>query len=342
MQIDRNIYCCPTTKQRLTCNVELARGDEIITAVLTAPGAPVYRIEDGIVDFVATAQLSTEQTDTLAYYDNAAAAYDDIAHISFSIQYCDEDLARKKFIDLLQLEPHHRVLELACGTGRDSVNIVQRLGADARYYLQDISRSMLERCREKLGQTTVPLEFSTGDACALAFPDNYFDAVYSFGGIGVFGDIAGSLREIARVTKPGGRVVVGDESMAPWLYETQYGRILLNNNPLFKAELPLAHLPIEAREVRVQWVVGGVYYLIDFSVGTGEPAADFDFEIPGTRGGTLRTRYYGKLEGVRPATAELARRARAASGKSMHDWLEDAINAAAAAQLKGPDGSGSV
>lgn len=339
MQIDRNIYCCPITKKRLACSTEIAHGDEVVTGTLTAPGTPDYRIEEGIVNFVAAAQLSTAQSDTLAYYDNAAANYDDVAHLSFSIQYCDEDLVRPKFIDLLQLKPHHRVLELACGTGRDSVNIVRQLGADGQYYLQDINRSMLERCREKLGETVVPLEFSTGDACALAFPDAYFDAVFSFGGIGVFGDVANSLREIARVTKPGGRVVVGDESMAPWLYDTEYGRILLNNNPLFRADLPLAHLPPEAREVRVQWVVGGVYYLIDFVVGTGEPPANFDFEIPGARGGTLRTRYYGKLEGVHPETAELAHRARAASGKSMHDWLEGVINAAAAAQLNGSSGA---
>jgi hypothetical protein len=85
--------------------------------------------------------------------------------------------------------------------------------------------------------------------------------------------------------------------------------------------------------VRVQWVVGGVYYLIDFVVGEGEPEANFDLEIPGARGGTLRTRYYGRLEGVTPQTLDLARRAGAKSGKSMHAWLDAAVRGAALHEL---------
>lgn len=333
MHADRNIYCCPRTKNPLSCLAERSTGDEVISGTLLSNEGVSFPIRDGIPDFRLEHCLSDGQRDTQAYYDHAAGNYDDVANLSFAIQYCDEETTRRKFVERLELQPHHRVLELACGTGRDSVNIARQLGQDGRYYLQDISRGMLDVCRSKLANHSVPMEFSTGDACALSFPDDYFDAVFSFGGIGVFGDIAGNLKEIARVTKRGGRVVVGDESMAPWLYETEYGRILLNNNPLFKAELPLRHLPCEAREVRVQWVVGGVYYLIDFSIGDGPPAADFDFEIPGARGGTLRTRYYGRLEGVRPETLELAKRAREASGKSMHAWLDHAIAEAARAEL---------
>ena len=112
-------------------------------------------------------------------------------------------------------------------------------------------------------------------------------------GLGVFGDIAASLREIVRVSKVGAQVVVGDESMPPWLLGTEYASMLLNNNPLFEARVPLEQLPVEARDVAVRWVIGGVYYLIAFTVGEGEPRADFDLEIPGRRGGTLRTRYDG-------------------------------------------------
>jgi hypothetical protein len=73
--------------------------------------------------------------------------------------------------------------------------------------------------------------------------------------------------------------------------------------------------------------------LIEFEVGDGEPKANFDLEIPGKRGGTLRTRYYGKLEGVSPETYNLAHRAREKSGKSMHSWLDEVIRGAAQKQL---------
>jgi SAM-dependent methyltransferase len=198
---------------------------------------------------------------------------------------------------------------------------------------------MLRQSRKKLEGAATPVEYVVGNACFLPFPDGYFDAVFSFGGLGVFGDIAKSLREIVRVSKVGAKVVVGDESMPPWLYETEYGRILLNNNPLFRKPIPFEQIPVEAREVTVRWVVGGVYYLIEFVVGEGEPRADFDLEIPGRRGGTLRTRYYGRLEGVTPETYELVQRARDKSGKSMHRWLDEAVRAAALGELGGTRGA---
>lgn len=95
---------------------------------------------------------------------------------------------------------------------------------------------------------------------------------------------------MARVVKPGGKVLVG-ESMPPWLYNTEFGKVLLNNNPLFKFEIPFEKLPIETRNVVVRWIIGGVYYMIEFDIGEGEPQREsFDLEIPGLEGGTLNTR----------------------------------------------------
>jgi hypothetical protein len=137
-----------------------------------------------------------------------------------------------------------------------------------------------------------------------------------------------------RVVKPGGRVVFGDEGVGPWLKSSTYGKILMDNNRYYADEAPIHLLPVEARDVAVRWVLGGGFYLVDFSVGEGEPKANFDYPIPGKRGGTLATRYYGKLEGVSPATKELAQNARDKSGKSMHQWLDEAIRRAAEGELK--------
>ena len=68
-------------------------------------------------------------------------------------------------------------------------------------------------------------------------------------------------------------------------------------------------------------------------VGVGEPRADLDFPIPGVRGGTHRTRYYGHLEGVTPEAKRLAQQARASLGLSMHDWLDKVVREAAQRDL---------
>ncbi|HLA09004.1 MAG TPA: methyltransferase domain-containing protein [Pyrinomonadaceae bacterium] len=330
-----NIYVCPETKARLKCHATRSEATNVISGYLiNEETGQQYTIEDGIPDLIFPRELNSEQREAMDYYEGVAAVYDDVAHLSFRIQYVDELKARRDFVRLLNVEPSARVLELACGTGRDSEFIAAELNETGRFYLQDISRSMLLKCREKLARFTVPAEFSSGNACYLPFPDRYFDAVFSFGGLGVFGDIRKSLREIVRVARVGAKVIVGDESMPPWLYETQYGRILLNNNPLFKNPIPLEQMPVEARDVIVRWVVGGVYYLIEFTVGEGEPQADFDLAIPGRRGGTLRTRYFGKLEGITPETYRLAHQAQERSGRSMHEWLDEVVRKAAEKELK--------
>lgn len=333
MDQERNIYVCPEMKRPLNCVPDQVSGADITSGRLVSESGHVFQIQDGIPDLTFPNNLAGEQRDALEYYEGVAGVYDDVAHLSFRIQYVDETKARREFVKLLNLNRGSRVLELACGTGRDSETIASELDDTGQFYLQDLSRSMLLRCREKLSGASVPMEFSVGNACYVPFPDKYFDAVFTFGGLGVFGDIRQSLREIIRVSKVGAKVVVGDESMPPWLYETEYGRILLNNNPLFKKAIPFEDVPAEAREVTVRWVVGGVYYLIDFVVGEGEPKADFDLEIPGKRGGTLRTRYYGRLEGVSPETFNLAHQAREGSGKSMHEWLDEAVRDTALREL---------
>ena len=225
------------------------------------------------------------------------------------------------------------VLDLASGTGRDSEIIAQRIGGNGELFCQDISSDMLRRCVSRLKPFSINKYFALSNACYLPFPDNFFNAVYSFGGLGEFSDITKSLKEMVRVTKAGGKIVVGDESIPPWLRETQFAKILSTTNPQFLAPLPLEHMPVEARDVCLRWVIGGVFYLIDFKVGEGEPDANFDFEIPGPRGGTYRTRYEGTLEVVTKNAKELAYKAIQKKGISMHKWLDEVVRKAATADL---------
>jgi ubiquinone/menaquinone biosynthesis C-methylase UbiE len=269
-----------------------------------------------------------------SFYDGRAEAYDKFLHLTFVTHNEDEQTLRHQFIDALELGPTHKVLEVSCGTGRDSEIIAERLGGDGLLCLQDIAAGMLARCRQRLSAVAVPTSYSVSNACYLPYPDKYFDAVYSFGGLGEFSDIKRSLAEMVRVSKPGAKIVVGDESMPPWLRETEFAKILITTNKQFLARLPLEEMPVEARDVRLRWVIGGVFYLIDFRVGEGEPTGNFDFEIPGVRGGTYRSRYLGQLEGVKVETKQLAERARAKKGVSMHDWLDEVVRKAALKDLE--------
>jgi SAM-dependent methyltransferase len=168
----------------------------------------------------------------------------------------------------------------------------------------------------------------------LPFPDGYFDSAFHFGGLNLFSDKRQAILEMARVVRVGGRVVVGDEGLAPWLRETEYGKILMNSSTLYAYSAPLDCVPPGARNAAVRWFLGNAYYLIDFEVGTGTPRIDLDLPINGRRGGTHRTRYYGTLEGVTPETKQLVSKAAAQSGLTIHEWLDRAVRERAKQDLE--------
>jgi len=330
-----SLYVSPETRQPLRLSsVEKEDNDEIESGTLAANDGSEYAIKDGIPDLTYPRQLDNLDQQARSFYDGRAEAYDKFLHLTFVTHNEDEQSLRRHFIDALELSPTHKVLEVSCGTGRDSEVIVERLDGDGLLCLQDIAAGMLARCRQRLTTVAVPVAYSVSNACYLPYPDKYFDAVYSFGGLGEFSDIKRSLAEMVRVSKPGAKIVVGDESIPPWLRETEFAKILITTNKQFLAKLPLEEMPVEARDVRLRWVIGGVFYLIDFRVGEGEPTGNFDFEIPGVRGGTYRSRYLGQLEGVKVETKELAERAREKKGVSMHDWLDEVVRKAALKDLE--------
>ena len=283
---------------------------------------------NGIFDLRFPKQLPMIDQAAHDFYEGRADDYEKYLHLTFETYGVDEDAIRSEMVNKLFLQPDFKVLEIASGTGRDTKIISNQLGPNAEIHATDISLDMLEKCVTKLSSDnkSEPNKFySLVNAMNMPFEDNYFDALYSFGAIGEFSDPKAFFQEAVRVCKPGAKIVVGDENLPVWLRDSEFGMILANYNKQFLAEVPFSSLPVEARNVKCEWIIGGVFYLIDFEVGEGEPYANFDFEIPGMRGGTHKTRMYGQLEGVSIETKNLALQAQKVSGKSMHKWLDDTV-----------------
>ncbi len=75
----------------------------------------------------------------------------------------------------------------------------------------DISTAQLAACRNRNRPTGRPLRLALGEAETLPFRDRTFDAVLSIGGYNHFNDPEQALREMVRVVRPGGTIVVSDE-----------------------------------------------------------------------------------------------------------------------------------
>jgi ubiquinone/menaquinone biosynthesis C-methylase UbiE len=332
--LETSDYRCPVDGSRLSLVDATLDAGEAVSGRLVSAAGRSYPIEDGVPNFLVEDLLAAVERAVRADYDRVAEdIYDRAVDWQFAAFFEDEDAVREGMVDQLRLRPGMRALEIGCGTGRDSFRLAKRIGSGA-LHLQDLSPGMTRVCRKRMGARAAAGEFgcalsySVSSATALPFPDAAFDAVFHFGGFNHFGDLKRGAAELTRVAKTGARIVYGDEAVAPWLKGTEFDGVVCANNPLFKADTPLWTLPECAREASVSWVIANCFYVIAFTKGEGPPPLDLDLPHTGVRGGSMRSRYYGVLEGVRPETKEKARAAAAAAGVSMHDWLESALAAA--------------
>lgn len=337
-----SFFSCPLTGEKLRLKEEFNDSSNyILNGVLISESGREYNVNYGIPDFTIYNEKEKEKNEyALALFKEKAKEYDRYQHLSFETFYEDETIVRNSMIDKLHLNADSKVLEVNAGTGRDSILISKRLSKNGLFHVQDISRDMLEICRNKLQHVEIPSEIHQGDACKLPYANNTFDAVYSFGGVGMntYANNKDAIAEMVRVTKLNGRIVFGGLSLGPWLRNTLFGKILINHNPHYANEISLHDLPIQARNVNINWILAGAGFVIDFSIGEDEPNANFEYEIPGHRGGTHLTRYLGNLEGVTPETKKIALMAREKLGISMHKWLDELIKREAERILNNNEG----
>jgi demethylmenaquinone methyltransferase / 2-methoxy-6-polyprenyl-1,4-benzoquinol methylase len=111
---------------------------------------------------------------------------------------------RERAADLAEVGPGGRALDVACGTGDLAVELARRVGPEGTVVGSDFSEAMLERARAKSGAVT----WEWANALELPYRDGEFDAATVGFGARNFSDLDRGLAEMARVVRPGGRVVV--------------------------------------------------------------------------------------------------------------------------------------
>lgn len=261
--------------------------------------------------------------------EDAARIHDNALRWVFETFGTDESTLRENLISRLRLEKGQTILVTGAGAGNDLPFLVRQLGGAGCIYAQDIAKQMLmagvERHNQLSKDSGVEIFFSASDATNLPFDENTFDAAYHFGGLNLFPDIQQGISEMNRVVKPGGRIVISDEGLAPWVKSTERGKMLIRNNPLYIYDAPLEALPSTARSVNVSWELSNCFYVIDFVVADELPPIDIDVPHVGKRGGSIRSRYFGQLEGVDPALRDQVYAEAAKQGLSRVEYLEQLL-----------------
>jgi demethylmenaquinone methyltransferase/2-methoxy-6-polyprenyl-1,4-benzoquinol methylase len=118
---------------------------------------------------------------------------------------------RRRAADLALVGPGSRALDVACGTGDLALELASRVMPGGEVVGVDFAERMLSLARTKAssrGFDGGSLRFEAGNALALPFDDGEFDACTVGFGARNFSDLGRGLCEMARVVRPGGRVVV--------------------------------------------------------------------------------------------------------------------------------------
>ncbi len=168
------------------------------------------------------ASLDKKPADVAAMFDDVARRYD----LTNDVLSLGQDRRwRKAVVKAVDPRPGERVLDLAAGTGTSSQPFSD-LGATV--VPCDFSLGML-----RVGKRGRPhLGFTAGDATRLPFADDTFDAVTISFGLRNVVDTDAGLREMLRVTRPGGRLVVCEFSHPTWApFRTVYIEYLMKALP---------------------------------------------------------------------------------------------------------------
>lgn len=104
------------------------------------------------------------------------------------------------------------VLEIAVGTGAN----LRYYPRDCRITAVDVSASMLEIACERANKRELQVDFHVMDAEHLGFPDEHFDTVVSTMALCTFIDPIAALKEMGRVCRPGGRILLLEHGRSSW------------------------------------------------------------------------------------------------------------------------------
>ena len=120
-------------------------------------------------------------------------------------------ITRARLREILEPAPGERVLEIGPGTGYYTVELADWVGAQGVVEIFDVQQEMLDHTIRAVRERGLwNVNPTLGDAQELGFDDDSFDAAILITVLGEIPDQDGALREIARVLKPGGRLIVGE------------------------------------------------------------------------------------------------------------------------------------
>lgn len=228
----------------------------------TESRAHCYPIVDGIPNCVVPLQLGEDDDRWSNYYDWFAPYYAwNERVLGRALTGVDIVRERQGVADHIPANPGQTVLEVSPGPGIYQAALADKVGIHGQIVALDLSAGMLNQCRKVTADQVPEPVLVQGNAAYLPFQTGCFDGLFHFGGVNLFSEPEKALSEFARVVKPGGWVVFGDERFSEsWRGRRDWRvKFLRKMNPGYNRIPPSTPASLECAAEHD--VIGGLGYL---------------------------------------------------------------------------------
>ncbi|WP_420630425.1 methyltransferase domain-containing protein [Candidatus Leptofilum sp.] len=123
---------------------------------------------------------------------------------------------------LADVQTRHFVLDVGCGTGVDAIQMAVQVGQSGHVYGIDFSHAMVTTANKNARVLNLPVTFQQNDIYALDFADNFFDRCRADKTFQHLSDPDAALKELIRVTKPGGKIIIADPDHDSLIIDTPF------------------------------------------------------------------------------------------------------------------------
>ncbi len=221
-----------------------------------------FPVRDGIPAFLKPADLTGDNGKYNHLYETIGGFYDDTQRFFAAFRGLDIDEYFDIYMSLLPVKPGDSVLETSVGTGLN----FKYLPHGVKLAGLDLSAEMLANCQNNLRRWQMEADLYLGNAESLPFADSSFDVVFTCGGFNFFSDRAKAVREMIRITKPGGHLMIEDET-------EEYVKSTYQNIPYTSSfykdrndavTVPIDLVPPEMEDIHLEMLKDGKFYAITF------------------------------------------------------------------------------
>jgi len=254
---------CPQCGKKLILNGE----SEIVDGQIVCEKGHSWEVKNRIPSLVYP-EITKKDAEWIAEYDEMAESYDEMVK-----QYNDWlgiDLMKERagFSQFIPIEGPVKIIDVSIGTAANFMALYESYKKEmGRFNLHgmDLSTGMLRVAQRKIDESDFDVSLTYGSGLNPPYQSNFFDIVLHTGGINTFSDIHGALKEMLRIVKSSGAVIVVDEGLSPKKRETDEGRAIIKANNLFEAKPPLQFLPEKAQNVEISYVMNETFYQMVFT-----------------------------------------------------------------------------